>query len=118
MFARKSSVLEAYKAEDSSNSPLDISSQVVHNLPSLDEVSSSTAGTNFTVEQIEIAKLLREAKTTYSSLSSRLSGYIFATQDAMKLDQEDLSDLMNCIISIKIGLDDNVNSIMQVVLKK
>lgn len=118
MFARKSSVLEAYKAEDNSNSPLDILPQVVHNLPSLDEVSNSTAGTNFTVEQIEIAKLLREAKTTYSSLSSRLSGYIFATQDIMKLDQEDLTELMNSIIAIKVQLDSNVRYIMEVVLKK
>lgn len=117
MFARKSSLLDAYKKDTNQNLLLDHQPTPSYNMPKVEEVAEATGGT-YKQEQVEIAKLLREAKTTYSSISSRLSSFIFASQDNLGLGKDELTETMECIIAIKTELDDNLARVLQLVLKK
>lgn len=117
MFARKSSLLDAYKRDAAENLSLDHTPPISYYMPRVEEVAENTGGT-YKQEQVEIAKLLREAKATYSSISSRLSSFIFASQDNLTLGKDELSETMDCIIAIKTELDDNLARVLQIVLKK
>lgn len=117
MLGRKSTLLDSYRKNTTENLPLDDTLAISYNMPRVEEVADNTAGT-YKQEQVEIAKLLREAKTTYSSISSRLSSFIFASQDNLTLGKDELSETMECIIAIKTELDDNLARVLQIVLKK
>lgn len=77
----------------------------------------NSAGDKYPAYVMDLAKLLKTMKVTYSVQSSELAKTVFAGQDDLNLQAQDLDQIMSAIIQLKQSINDNVQSIVNALTK-
>ena len=77
----------------------------------------NSAGDKYPAYVMDLAKLLKTMKVTYSVQSSELAKTVFAGQDDLNLQAQDLDQIMSAIIQLKQSINDNVQAIVSALTK-
>ena len=104
---------------ETSNSTLDTNPKPEYTVDTkitVEDIVNST-GDKYPAYVMDLAKLLKNMKVTYSVQSSELAKTVFAGQDDLNLQAQDLDQIMSAVIQLKQSINDNVQSIVSALTK-